>query len=160
PGFARSAPVPRSASRRRGAAATASKPRLQLGGADGKVGPKPLHARTAMPSPSSGADPVLVEVLRGDYVESRHRGAAAVVAAAGGVVIAWGDVDGRVFAGSAIKPLQALPLVETGAAERYGLGPTELALACASHHGETAHAMAVGAWLERIELSAADLECG
>jgi L-asparaginase II len=106
------------------------------------------------------ADPVLVEVLRGDLVESRHRGAAAIVDAAGAIVASWGDVERPVFARSAIKPLQALPLIESGAAERYRLGATELALACASHHGEKSHVEAVGRWLHRVDLGPDDLQCG
>lgn len=93
-------------------------------------------------------------------VESRHRGAAAVIDAASRVVQAWGDIESPVFARSAIKPLQALPLMETGAADRYGLGDTEIALACASHRGEPVHVEAVRHWLERVGLGTQDLECG
>jgi L-asparaginase II len=106
------------------------------------------------------ADPVLVEATRGDMIESRHRGAVAVVDAAGRLVLALGDVERPVFARSAIKPLQALPLVESGAADRFGLGEQELALACASHHGESVHVAAVAHWLERLGLGPDDLECG
>jgi L-asparaginase II len=105
-------------------------------------------------------DPVLVEVTRGDLVESRHRGAAALVDAAGRVVTAWGDIARPIYARSALKPLQALPLVESGAADHFALGPRELALACASHHGEAAHLAVVSAWLARVGCAAADLECG
>jgi L-asparaginase II len=105
-------------------------------------------------------DPVLVEVTRGALVESRHRGAAAVVDAAGRIVHAWGDVEQPIYARSALKPLQALPLVETGAADAFGLGARELALACGSHHGEGPHVAAVGAWLARIGCGVGDLECG
>ncbi|HZT52497.1 MAG TPA: asparaginase [Stellaceae bacterium] len=107
-----------------------------------------------------GESPVLVEVTRGGLVESRHRGAAAVVDAAGGVVLAWGDIEAPVFARSALKPLQALPLVTSGAADAQRLGARELALACASHHGEPAHVAAVAGWLARIGLGVGDLECG
>jgi L-asparaginase II len=106
------------------------------------------------------SDPVLVEVLRGGLVESRHRGAAAIVDADGKIVASWGDIERPVFARSAIKPLQALPLVESGAAERYRLGATELALACASHHGEKSHVEAVARWLDRVDLGPDDLQCG
>ena len=105
-------------------------------------------------------DPVLVEVTRGAMVESRHHGAAAVVDATGRIVQSWGEIEQPVYARSALKPLQALPLVESGAADRYGLGPEELALACASHHGEARHVAVVGGWLRRIGCDAADLECG
>ena len=113
-----------------------------------------------MSTQSHPSDPVLVEILRGDLVESRHRGAAAIVDSAGAIVASWGDIERPVFARSAIKPLQALPLVESGAAERYRLGATELALACASHHGEKSHVEAVGRWLDRVDLGPDDLQCG
>jgi L-asparaginase II len=113
-----------------------------------------------MASPANSSNPILVETTRGDMVESRHAGAAAVVDAAGRVVRSWGDIDAPVFARSAIKPLQALPLVETGAAERFGLGDAEIALACASHRGEPIHVETVRRWLARADLGPQDLECG
>ena len=67
-------------------------------------------------------NPVLVEVIRGGLVESRHRGAVAVADAGGALVLGVGDVAAKVFPRSAVKALQALPLVEMGAAERYGAG--------------------------------------
>src|ERR1700726_4478086 len=82
------------------------------------------------------SNPVLVEALRGTLVESRHRGAVAVADADGAMVFAIGDVAAPIFPRSAVKALQALPLVETGAADTYGFGDEELALACASHSGE------------------------
>ena len=106
------------------------------------------------------SDPVLVEVTRGAMVESRHCGAFAVVDATGKVVLSRGDVAHPVYARSAIKPLQALPLIETGAADGFGLGMREIALACASHNGAPAVVAAVEAWLGRIGLNATDLECG
>ncbi|MCI0430990.1 MAG: asparaginase [Rhodospirillales bacterium] len=111
--------------------------------------------------PGTGDDaPLLVEVSRGELIESRHAVAFAAVDAAGRRVAWRGDVSAPVYARSAIKPLQALPLIETGAADRYKLGPAELALACASHHGEPRHVDIVLAWLDRIGLDVADLECG
>lgn len=106
------------------------------------------------------AAPVLVEVTRGETVESRHRGSAAVAAADGRLVAAWGDVDTPVYARSALKPIQALALVESGAADGLEVGPAELALACGSHAGEPGHVDAVTAWLERIGCVEADLVCG
>ena len=107
-----------------------------------------------------GENPGLVEVVRGERVESRHRGAAAVITADGTLVAAWGDIDSPVYARSAIKPIQALPLIETGAAERFGVNKAELALACASHGGEPKHVETVAAWLARIGLGEANLICG
>lgn len=104
--------------------------------------------------------PVLAEVTRGPLVESRHRGSAVVVDREGRVVAAWGEADKPVYPRSAVKPFQALPLVESGAADRFGLSQREIALACSSHSGEPVHTEAVAAWLARMGLSVADLECG
>jgi L-asparaginase II len=112
------------------------------------------------PADAAAADPVLVEATRGDAVESRHRGACVVADARGGVRFSCGDVARPVYGRSALKPLQALPLVESGAADRFGLGDREMALACASHHGEPVHVAAVAEWLRRLGLTADDLECG
>ena len=106
------------------------------------------------------SNPVLVEVVRGGLVESRHRGAVAVVDADGATVLALGDVARPVYPRSAVKPLQALPLIESGAADRYGFGDREIALACASHGGEWAHVEVAGRMLARAGLDAGALECG
>ena len=105
-------------------------------------------------------NPELVEVLRGTLTESRHRGAVAVLDADGAQVLALGDVAAPVYPRSAVKPLQALPLIESGAAERYGFGDEELALACASHGGEPAHVAVAGRMLARARHEEAALECG
>jgi len=105
------------------------------------------------------ANPLLVEVTRGRIAESAHRGRAAVVDVTGRVLAAWGDIESPVYPRSAVKPMQALALVESGAADTFGLGETELALACASHSAEPRHLDGVAAWLTRIGLSPADLEC-
>ncbi len=118
------------------------------------------HDTLAQASLARAANPVLVETTRGAMVESRHRGAFAVVDAEGRVVAGAGDTERPIYARSAIKPLQAIPLVESGAAEAFGLGDEEIALACASHRGEPRHVEAVTAWLARIGYSVADLECG
>ena len=104
--------------------------------------------------------PVLVEVLRGGTVESRHRGAVCVADADGGVVLGIGDIGRPVFPRSAVKAIQALPLVESGAADALGFGPRELALACASHSGEKAHAALAAAMLASAGLDETALECG
>ncbi|HRY90485.1 MAG: asparaginase [Rubrivivax sp.] len=105
-------------------------------------------------------NPVLVEAWRGNIVESAHRGAFAVLDSHGGVRAALGDIDRPVFPRSAVKVMQALPLVASGAAERFGLSDAELALACASHNGEPAHVAAAEAMLAKAGLDAAALECG
>ncbi len=106
------------------------------------------------------SNPILVEVLRGTLVESRHRGAVAVADADGAMVLAIGDIAMPIFPRSAIKALQALPLIETGAAERYGFGDEELALACASHSGEPGHVAVAERMLKRAGLDASALRCG
>lgn len=106
------------------------------------------------------ANPVLVEVLRGDMVESRHRGSVVVVDADGGVVFAIGDVERPTFPRSAVKAIQALPLVESGAADAFGLGAREIAMACASHSGEAEHAVRAADMLAKAGLDEAALECG
>ncbi len=106
------------------------------------------------------SNPVLVEVTRGNLVESRHSGAVAVVDADGATVLALGDVAAPVFPRSAIKAMQALVLVESGGADRYGFGEEELALACASHSGEPAHVAGVARMLRAAGLDAGALACG
>jgi L-asparaginase II len=106
------------------------------------------------------SDPVLVEVLRGGLVESRHRGAVAVTDADGGIVFSVGDLTTPVFPRSAVKPLQALPLIESGAADRYAFTTAELALACASHGGEPAHVEGVARILAKAGLDVSALACG
>jgi L-asparaginase II len=105
-------------------------------------------------------NPVLVEALRGGLVESRHCGAVAVVDADGRTVFALGQVERPIFPRSAVKALQALPLVESGAADRYGFADDELAVACASHGGEPGHVAAVGSMLARAGLTSSALRCG
>jgi L-asparaginase II len=105
-------------------------------------------------------NPVVVEVFRGRLLESRHRAAVAVVDADGRRVLALGDVEKPVYPRSAVKPLQALPLVESGAADRYALSDEELALACASHSGEPGHVEGVARMLAKAGLDAPALACG
>ena len=105
-------------------------------------------------------NPVLVEVTRGQLVESRHRGAVAIQDADGKAAFALGDVEAPVFPRSAVKALQALPLVESGAADAFGFGNRELALAQASHNGEPRHVECASAMLAAIGLDEAALECG
>ncbi len=106
------------------------------------------------------SNPALVEVMRGALVESRHCGAIAVVDAGGARVLTLGDVEKPVYPRSAIKALQALPLIESGAADRFGFGAEELALACASHSGEPGHVATATRMLERAGLDPSALKCG
>lgn len=105
-------------------------------------------------------NPVLVEVTRGDYVESVHRGAISILDAKGKELVAIGDVEHPVFPRSAIKPLQALYLVESGAVEGFNLNASDIALSCASHSGEAVHTKGVSIMLDKAGLNATCLECG
>ena len=105
-------------------------------------------------------NPVLIELTRGALVESLHAGAIAVVRADGEVVAGVGDMASPIFPRSAIKPLQALPFLESGAVDRFGFGPPEIALSCGSHAGARPHVAGVRAMLVGAGLSAAALACG
>ena len=106
------------------------------------------------------SNPILAQAWRGGIVESAHRGAWAVVDADGTLHSSAGDIDHPIFPRSAVKVLQALPLVESGAAERYGLTDAQLALACASHGGEPAHTTGAAAMLAQAGVDVQALECG
>ncbi len=105
-------------------------------------------------------NPVLVEVFRGQVVESRHRGAIAVFDGDGKKVFALGDIERLTFPRSAIKSIQALPLVESGAADALGFETADLAMACSSHSGSEEHAARAALMLKKAGLSESDLECG
>jgi L-asparaginase II len=100
------------------------------------------------------------EVWRGPAIESVHFGAAAVANAAGDVIYGWGNAEVVTFPRSSLKPIQAIALVETGAADALGLSSEDLALACASHRGEPMHTDRVAAWLDRLGLAESALACG
>lgn len=101
----------------------------------------------------------MVELWRGGLLESSHAGHA-VIWGSGGMVEAWGDPATVIFPRSSCKMIQALPLVETGAADAVGLTEAHLALACASHQGEARHVKMAGDWLSTIGLAEPDLRCG
>jgi L-asparaginase II len=105
-------------------------------------------------------NPVLVDVLRGKIVESRHRGAYVVMDADGRMIAASGNIERPIFPRSAVKVAQALPFVESGAADRHGFGARELSLATASHNGEEGHASLAEAMLVKAGLDRGALECG
>jgi len=105
-------------------------------------------------------NPELVLALRGGITESVHRGALAIVDSGGALHSALGDIDRPIFPRSAVKVLQALPLVASGAADRWQLDDEELALACASHGGEARHAQTAAAMLAKAGVDASALECG
>lgn len=102
----------------------------------------------------------LVDVWRGPLVESSHSGAAVVANAHGELIAGWGDPSLVTFPRSALKPVQAIALVETGAYAATGLMPHHLAMACASHRGEAMHTALVTGWLASMGLDQDSLICG
>ncbi len=102
----------------------------------------------------------LVEVWRGDLLESVHQGHAVVCDELGQVIASWGDPGALIYPRSACKMIQALPLIESGAADAFGLTSEHLALACASHQGAAIHTDRVRTWLAALGLANEDLRCG
>jgi len=103
---------------------------------------------------------LLVEITRNNTVESRHFGAAVVCDFKGNVLESWGDIDSLIFPRSALKPMLAIQLIESGASKHYALSDAELSLACSSHQGEQMHQDLVESWLNRLGLTEDDLACG
>lgn len=103
---------------------------------------------------------ILAELWRGNLLESVHRGHAVICSANGDILASWGDPDRIIYPRSSCKMLQALPLIESGAADAYALTPEHLALSCASHQGAPMHSDRVGDWLNMLGLAEPDLRCG
>jgi L-asparaginase II len=118
---------------------------------------KQSGARGAGPYPEN---PVLLRRWRGDWAESQHRGAWALVDSAGDVIDGGGDFRAPVFARSSTKSLQAIPLFESGAAKRFGLSAEDVALACSSHNAEDRHTRPILELLDRLDLNVGHLLCG
>jgi L-asparaginase II len=106
------------------------------------------------------ANPILIEQTRGTFVENRHRAAFVVSDAAGNIIASAGDISRPVFPRSAIKSMQALAMVTSGAIDKFAITDEELALACASHHGEDVHVLGVTQFLGHVGVTPDDLECG
>lgn len=99
-------------------------------------------------------------VTRGRVEESRHRVHAVVSGPSGRIVHGWGDLDRITLLRSAAKPFQALPLVEDGAADHFGLTEQEIALCCGSHNSEEAHVETARSILAKAGVSESLLACG
>lgn len=103
---------------------------------------------------------IRINVTRGNRVESTHHCSLAVADADGDIVAEFGDISRPVYPRSAVKLIQALPVVESGAADKYGFSDEDLALCCASHSGEDRHAARAAAMLEKLGLDETALRCG
>ena len=104
--------------------------------------------------------PILAKVIRGETVESVHRGHVIAIDGDGKLLFEIGDTRTVTFFRSACKPFQAMPLITSGAAGEFGFADDEIALACASHSGESMHVEIAARMLEKIGLSESDLQCG
>ena len=100
------------------------------------------------------------EIWRGPFLESVHSGHAVVCDSSGQILHAWGDPDTVILPRSSAKMIQALPLVQSGAADAYGLGPQHLALACASHQAADLHVGIISDWLDTLGLDDNAFRCG
>jgi L-asparaginase II len=105
-------------------------------------------------------NPIIAEVTRGNIVESRHSGAYAVVDTAGKLLRSAGDITAPIFPRSAVKAFQCVPLIDSGAAYRFGFTDEEIALACASHNGEPEHVRVARSMLAKTETAEICYECG
>lgn len=102
----------------------------------------------------------LVDVYRGGRVESSHYGHVAVVNSKGELLYSVGDFNRMTYARSAVKPIQTIPVLETGAAESYALTNQDISLCCASHSGEVQHTDRVLSILKRAGIEEEALQCG
>ncbi len=105
-------------------------------------------------------NPILVEIRRGAIVEAVHRGAIVALEPDGNLIAALGNIDLMTSTRSAIKPIQAIPFITSGAADRFNVTGRELAVVCASHDGEPFHTETVASLLDKIGLNESDLRCG
>lgn len=108
----------------------------------------------------SQSSEIIAQYFRGPFVESQSRISAVVLDEQKNIVQSWGDIQSGFYPRSSIKMLQAIPFLESGAVDYFGLGDQHICLACASHSGEKAHAEKVLSWLEKMDLSDTNLECG
>jgi len=120
-----------------------------------QVSQQPTANNQEIPAPEP-----LVEVRRGGLTESRHRGHVVAVEPDGRIVAQLGARETVTFLRSSAKPHQAIPLLTSGAADRFGFNEQEIALACASHNGEPIHTEVAASMLRKIGLGPEALKCG
>lgn len=120
-----------------------------------QVSRQPSENNREIPAPEP-----LVEVTRGGITESRHRGHIVAVEPEGKVVAYIGAPETVTYLRSSAKPHQAIPLIASGAADRFGFTEKEIALACASHSGEPIHVEVAASMLKKIGLPSSALKCG
>jgi L-asparaginase II len=102
----------------------------------------------------------IYQLTRGEWVESIHFGAIAMVDIEGKIIASFGNPCGGTFLRSTAKPFQALPFIEMGGADYFDLTPKEIALLCSSHSGTDEHVSVVEGIQEKVGISEANLMCG
>lgn len=107
-----------------------------------------------------GKPAITVSVIRNELTECCHHVHCVVSDAAHRIVAGWGNVNGAIFPRSAIKPIQAIGLIESGAADMCHVADAELAIACGSHNGEPDQCTLIATWLSRMGFDATQLTCG
>jgi L-asparaginase II len=120
-----------------------------------QVSQQPSENNQEIPAPEP-----LVEVTRGGLTESRHRGHVIAVEPDGTIVAQLGARETVTYLRSSAKPHQAIPLISSGAADRFNFNEREIALACASHNGESIHTEVAAAMLKKIGVGPEALKCG
>jgi L-asparaginase II len=108
----------------------------------------------------SDENPIIAVATRGPLAESRHRGSYVVCDSRGGIVASVGSFSTPVFPRSAIKAFQCLPVIESGAADRFGFIDEEIALCCSSHNGEPEHIRVAASMLAKCRAPESAYECG
>jgi L-asparaginase II len=102
----------------------------------------------------------MIEVLRNNNLESLHFGSVVVMGPGNKPIFECGDTDKLIYPRSAMKMIQAIPLLDSGAIKSYRLGPKQIALACSSHQGSVAHTSIIKKWLTDLGLTEKNLRCG
>lgn len=108
----------------------------------------------------NATNPIIAEATRGPLTESRHRGSYVISDRNGSITASAGQIDSPVFPRSAIKAFQCLPLLESGAAARFGFTDEEVALCCSSHESEPEHIRVAASMLAKCGVSESAYECG
>ena len=103
---------------------------------------------------------IMCEIWRGSYLESVHTGMAVICDKEGEISHQWGDPNALILPRSSAKMMQAIPLIISGAEQKFSIGDDLLALACASHNAAKIHLSRVVGWLSNLGFSETDLRCG
>ena len=105
-------------------------------------------------------NPILATATRSGLVEAEYRGTICIVNAKGRRLFEWGDANAYTYPRSAMKLIQVLPLLESGAADQFGFSDDEIAVMCASHSSEQRHLDIVRSIFDKTQIPIEHLQCG